>query len=210
MQSKALNNGCFLNLWYNYVGGGAMVKLTEKQEKFIQGLLKGLSQREAYKQSYDTSKKTNKTIDEMACKLLKTSKVGTRYEELRARLAKELEDECIIDAKKIIREINAIAFDDISNYLEYKTVLTEVGKDKEQKPIIRYDTIINLKDSKTINTRNISELSRGKDGTFKFKLYCKDTALYKLAEYAGLNKGDNNTENTDIKIDIIGNDEDGD
>jgi len=26
--------GCFSYLWYNYVGGGAMVKLTEKQKRF--------------------------------------------------------------------------------------------------------------------------------------------------------------------------------
>ena len=185
-----------------------MVKLTEKQEQFVQWLLKGLSQREAFKKSYNTSKMKDKTVDEKACRLLKNDKVGARYEELRARLVKELEDECIIDAKKIIREINSIAFDNISNYLDYKTVLTQVGTDKKHEPIIGYDTIINLKDSKTINTRNVAEISRGKDGSFKFKLYCKDTALYKLAEYAGLNKGDKSIEDKNIEIDIVGNDED--
>ena len=47
---------------------------------------------------------------------------------------------------------------------------------------------MDIKDSSTIDTKNISEVSVGKDGQFKFKMYCRDTALYKLAEILGLSE----------------------
>lgn len=79
-----------------------MQKLTEKQEKFISGLLRGLSQREAYKQAYDTSNMKDKTIDEKACKLLKNDKVWPRYNQLRDEIIKQAEEETILKAHEIL------------------------------------------------------------------------------------------------------------
>lgn len=60
-----------------------MEKLTPKQEKFVQGLISGLSQRESYKQAgYSVKDKTDEYIDVRACELLKNSKVSVRYNEL--------------------------------------------------------------------------------------------------------------------------------
>lgn len=93
-------------------------KLTVKQEKYVQGLFAGLSQREAYKQAYNCSNWTDNAVDVEAC--------------------------------------------------------------------------------------SVSEVSIGKDGQFKFKLYCKDNALVKLGQTLGIFKdninisgGTNNT-TTDI------------
>lgn len=64
--------------------------LTGKQEKFVQELLAGKSQRQAYMAAYPSSRKWKpKTIDEAACKLMKNSKVFTRFNELK----KEQEEE---------------------------------------------------------------------------------------------------------------------
>lgn len=59
-----------------------MSNLTPKQEKFVQGLISGLSQREAYKQAYDCENMKDTTIDSRASKLFKEYKVSTRYNEL--------------------------------------------------------------------------------------------------------------------------------
>ena len=57
--------------------------LTTKQERYVQGLVAGLSQREAYKQAgYATEGKSDNTIDANASRLFKNSKVLTRYNEL--------------------------------------------------------------------------------------------------------------------------------
>lgn len=56
--------------------------LTVKQEKFIQGLLDGLSQRQSYKQSYSCKNMSDKAIDEEASKLFNNPKVTQRYQRL--------------------------------------------------------------------------------------------------------------------------------
>lgn len=56
--------------------------LTAKQEKYVQGLVAGLSQRQAYKEAYDTSRMKDESIDQVASRLLKNIKVLSRYNEL--------------------------------------------------------------------------------------------------------------------------------
>ena len=80
-----------------------MQRLTEKQEKFVQELVKGKSQREAYKEAYEKSRLWKDTaVDTQASILFKNSKVLERYNELMDRLVKESEDECIVTAKEVL------------------------------------------------------------------------------------------------------------
>lgn len=62
--------------------------LTANQEKFVQGIIEGMSQADAYRNAYPKQKSTDKTVWECASKLLKNPKVNTRLKELRAELAK--------------------------------------------------------------------------------------------------------------------------
>lgn len=62
--------------------------LTAKQEKFVRNLVQGMSQREAYKNSYDAENMTDKSIDEEACRLFNDTKISSRYRELQDRLDK--------------------------------------------------------------------------------------------------------------------------
>jgi COG3728 phage terminase small subunit len=57
-------------------------RLTPKQELFVQGIISGLSQRQAYRQAYKAEKMSDETVDVRASKLLKEYKVSTRYREL--------------------------------------------------------------------------------------------------------------------------------
>lgn len=63
--------------------------LTAKQEKFVQNLVKGMSQREAYKNSYNASNMKDATIDSNACRLFADSKIIARYEQLVNATAKK-------------------------------------------------------------------------------------------------------------------------
>ena len=85
------------------------------------------------------------------------------------KLINELNEECKIKREKVINEIASIAFDDISNYMDF----TGNGA--------------RLKDSSSIDTKNVQELSFDRWGQPKLKLYSRDAALYKLAEYLGMN-----------------------
>jgi len=57
--------------------------LTPKQEKYVQGLVAGLSQRQAYIEAgYSSKNKTDNYLDVEASKLLKNPKVYQRYQDL--------------------------------------------------------------------------------------------------------------------------------
>lgn len=56
--------------------------LTPKQEKYVQGLVAGLSQRQAYIQAYSTKNMKDATIDNNAYKLMQNNEISTRYNEL--------------------------------------------------------------------------------------------------------------------------------
>jgi phage terminase small subunit len=62
--------------------GGGSVVLTQKQEKYVQGLVAGLSQRQAYIQAYSTKNMKDATIDNNAYKLMQNNEISTRYNEL--------------------------------------------------------------------------------------------------------------------------------
>ena len=58
------------------------MSITTKQELFIQGLIKGYSQREAYKFAYNCENMKDSTIDNNAYKLMQNNEILTRYQEL--------------------------------------------------------------------------------------------------------------------------------
>ena len=62
--------------------------LTAKQETFVQGIIEGKSQAEAYRSAYNTKKMADKTIWENASRLMADSKVTARIAEIREKLMK--------------------------------------------------------------------------------------------------------------------------
>lgn len=78
-------------------------KLNVKQEKFIQGIINGLSQRQAYKEAYEVDYDDN-AIDINASKLFNTAKVKLRYEEL----LQEIEDKNIMSAKERMKWLSDV------------------------------------------------------------------------------------------------------
>lgn len=79
-------------------------KLTPKQEKFIQNIVSGMSQREAYKNSYNAENMKDEVIDVKACELFNDGKVKVRYQEL----IDKLEDEAIMTAKQRMKWLSDV------------------------------------------------------------------------------------------------------
>lgn len=80
--------------------------LNIKQEKFIQNIVKGMSQREAYKEAYKVNYDEN-AIDNKASKLFNKDEVQARYKEL----IKELEDDSIMSAKERMKWLTDVIKD---------------------------------------------------------------------------------------------------
>jgi len=82
--------------------------LTRNQEGFVQSLLKGLSQRKAYKANYKCKTMSDKTIDEAASRLFHNSKVNARFHELNDKLMEKAEQEGLLSATDVLRKINEL------------------------------------------------------------------------------------------------------
>lgn len=85
--------------------------LTVKQEKFVQGLFSGLSQREAYKQAYNCKTMTDKTADEKACRLAGADKIRARLKQLQTRY----QERNFVTKERILREYARLGFFDPRN-----------------------------------------------------------------------------------------------
>lgn len=80
------------------------VKLTPKQEKFIQNIVSGMSQRQAYKEAYNAENMKDETIDSEASILFNDQKVSKRYQEL----MEELQDKAIMTAKERMKWLSDV------------------------------------------------------------------------------------------------------
>lgn len=107
--------------------------LTAKQEKFVQNLLKGMSQREAYRNAYPKAKRwKDESVDCEASKLFNDTKVIQRYNDL----LKKAEDEAIMSAverkkwlTKVIKgEVKTITHDSEGNEYENEAYMSDKMK----------------------------------------------------------------------------------
>jgi phage terminase small subunit len=73
---------------YANIERGSEDMLTAKQEKFVQCIIEGMSQADAYRAAYDTKRMTDKTVHEKASRMMADGKVRARLTELRAELVK--------------------------------------------------------------------------------------------------------------------------
>ena len=165
-----------------------MTRLTDNQERFVQELIKGKSQREAYRIAYPKSLNwKDEVVDVNASKLFNSTKVLLRYNELHDRLIQEAEDECIVTAKEVLAELRRIGFADIKDFISFRVEKTDIGYNEDDgESIIDYAPIIDIKDSDEVDGRVIQEVSISEKGTFKFKLYDKMSALEKLGKHLGM------------------------
>jgi len=77
--------------------------LTSNQEKFVQALLKGKTQRQAYYEAYPKSRLWNEnSVDNKASVLYRNAKVLARISELRAKIIEKQDKKLIFDAKQLM------------------------------------------------------------------------------------------------------------
>ena len=158
-------------------------KLTPKQKRFCDEYLVDLNATQAYLRA---GYKVSETVAGVnANRLLKNAKIAAYISKKQASLQKQTG----ITQEKVLTELAKIGFADIKQYLEFKTVKTPVVIDGEK--VIDYMMVVDAKDSSEVDGTPIQEVSIGKDGTFKFKLYNKLDALEKLGRHLGLYDKDN-------------------
>lgn len=85
--------------------------LTPKQETFVQGIIKGLSQADAYRSAYNCKNMSDNSVYVNASKLMSDTKIALRIKELREELSKE----SIMSAQERLEWLTDIVQDDITN-----------------------------------------------------------------------------------------------
>lgn len=102
--------------------------LTSKQEKYVNNLVKGMSQRIAYRNAYPSSKKwKDETVDSKASTLLKNEKVKERYKKLIDKVNNKLEERTIMNALERMKWLTDVINGDI---LEDVPLMTKATKNK--------------------------------------------------------------------------------
>lgn len=158
-----------------------MNELTRNQRLFCDEYLIDLNATRAYKAAYKNVTK-DETAAAAGARLLRNVKVENYIEQR----MKEREKRTEITQDKVLKELARIGFADLSNFLEYKTAKSVVEYDEDGEPIIDYRTIIDVVDSKEVDTSVVQEVSISRDGTFKFKLYDKQKALELIGKHLGM------------------------
>ena len=171
-------------------------KLTRQQELFIQALLRGLTQRVAYRLAYPKSLKwTDNTVDVRASKLFKIDKVFIRYTELSDRLVKEAEEESIFTVKEVLREIKDLLNTNITDIVEIRTEEVMARDGLTNEPILKDDGTavmewvqnIRMKDTEDMTPAALKSISE--IGYNRFGIYVKRYDKQKTIDQAGRHLG---------------------
>jgi phage terminase small subunit len=163
--------------------------LTVKQEKFVQELVKGKSQRQAYLASYNCKRIKDKTIDNLAYRLMQKGEIRARYEELRkASEAKAVNDATTIRAK-LIDMYAAMTFKDAKDY--YQLGKNELGETVAQ---IRSDFL-------EFDGAPVKSISYDARGNLRLEFYDRVQVADKLRDILGI-QPEQASADSGVRIDV--------
>ena len=135
-------------------------KLTAKQERFCELVaLEGMTQADAYRQAYDCSKWTDKSVWEKASSLASDVKVKTRIESLKAEIA----------AKTVEKEL--------WSRLDSITVLKDIATDQEARGNEKVSAVKELNAMHGFSTSKL-ELSGSIELQAEFQAYIQSKKVY--------------------------------
>ncbi len=165
-------------------------ELTDKQRLFCIYYIKYFNATKAYQKAYKCSYETAMVN---GFNLLRNTKIELEIEKLKQHKLNQV----MLSEEDIFQRYMDIAFSDIGDYLSFKKVRKNkwtTNKDGEDIPVINPETgeqdyfeynVVELNDSKDLDTSILQEVSEGKDGV-KIKLQDKMKALQWLADHMGI------------------------
>lgn len=148
--------------------------VTDKQRAFVDEYLIDLNATRAYKAVYKSCKK-DEAAAVNASKLLRNAKVA----EYLSQRQRELQQRTEITQDKVVRELAAIAFADIADYVRVQ--------DHGGLSMVEITPTSEIPESKRAA---IASIKQGNNG-IEIKLHNKLDALDKLGRHLGMFKGDN-------------------
>lgn len=166
------------------------IELTDKQRLFCIYYIKYFNATKAYKKAYGCSYETAMVE---GYRTLRNPKIKSEIEKLKQHKLNQV----MLSEEDIFQRYMDIAFSDIGDYLSFNKVRKNrwtKNDDGEDIPVINPDTgeqdfyeynVVELNDSKELDTSILQEISEGKDGV-KIKLQDKMKALQWLADHMNI------------------------
>lgn len=165
-------------------------ELTDKQRLFCIYYIKHFNATKAYKKAYECDYETAMTN---ASRLLRNAKVKEEIQNLKEGKLNKI----MLSEEDIFQKYMDIAFSDIGDYLSFKKVrknkwtkneqgeyIQVINPDTGQQDYFEYN-VVELNNSKELDTSILQEVSEGKDGV-KIKLQDKMKALQWLSDHMGI------------------------
>lgn len=117
--------------------------LTPKQELFVQSIIKGMSQADAYRSAYATKNMSDKSIWENASRLMADDKVKARVKELREQMTKDT----IMSAQKRLEWLTEVIGDkdvSIGDKLKAADIMNKMQGEYTQKVQAEVTNAVNI------------------------------------------------------------------
>lgn len=149
--------------------------LTQKQENFVQELLKGKSQRQAYKNAFNAKNMSDKTIDHKASVLFCRDDIRARYKELNKELSDRMIDSAEDIRQMIVQKEKAILNANLGD-------VYELSSDGNGYPT----AVANVDRLSEFDMSAVQEISYDSKGRLKIKLFDKQAAIKNLMDLYGI------------------------
>jgi len=139
--------------------------LSKSEERFVEELILGKSQRESYKNAFNCKNFKDKTVDEKASRLFNTDKIQARYKQLKNKILQEAEKGTIMEGKEILQELTSIARSSLADVLEVK--------------VTNHGVKVGVKED--FDLKNVKEFYLDAQGNIRVKMHDPVKAMDKLA-----------------------------
>lgn len=186
--------------------------LNIKQEAFCQAYIRLSDATAAYKEAgYSHKTKTPKSVNEAACRLLKSSNVSARVKELQEKVAAIAEEKFNITSETMLRHLDILRKSRIDEYVEYiqidypvtTTITTGKGKSSvtttttviEKRTEMRFKTFDQLTENQLMC---IESMKQNRYGEIELKLHGKEWTIEKINKHIGFYEKDNEQKATPI------------
>lgn len=170
------------------------MSLTKKQDAFATEYVKCDNKSQAYRFAYNTSRMTDKSINEKACELSKNVNVASRIKELKEEAAKIAKKEFQIDSKELLSHLNILRNSRIDEYVDFVEISMPNGIDqKTGEEIYKTERVLQFKPFEDLTEQQLMCIESIKDtrNGIELKLHGKDWTIEKIAKHIGFYEKDN-------------------
>lgn len=170
------------------------MKLTKKQEIFVQEYMRSDDASAAYRIAYSTSRMKATTVNRNAHELLKNNKIAARIAELQEVAAELAEKEFRVDSREILRQLNILRQARIDQYVNFVEIEKIVGMDEETREPIRIsEQVLRFKPFDELTEEQlmcIESVKQNRFGEIELKLHGKEWTIEKINKHIGFYEKD--------------------